>query len=147
MIKLAERGLDTFIVDQVTKGKPILGICLGMQVLFDVGNEFNRAAGLGLLPGEVRQIRTHHKLPHIGWNSLNFTNNSKLLDGIPEDSFVYFVHSYICECSNPQDVVATANYGENVTAIVQRGHIIGCQFHPEKSGSLGLRIYDNFAGL
>jgi len=148
MVKLRERGLDEFITRETKKGKPLLGICLGMQVLFSIGNEVERAAGLGLLAGEVRLIETSYKLPHIGWNSLEFRNpNCTILGGVAETSYVYFVHSFMCECADSSDIVATADYGEEVTAMVNRDNIYGCQFHPEKSGDVGLKIYKNFAEL
>ncbi|MDR2606655.1 MAG: imidazole glycerol phosphate synthase subunit HisH [Oscillospiraceae bacterium] len=147
MAKLRERGLDEFIIREAERGKPLLGICLGMQVLFSVGNEIERAAGLGLFSGEVRLIKTAYKLPHIGWNSLTFKKTTPITAGVTDGQFVYFVHSYMCECSDASDVAAVADYGEEVTAIVSKGNLYGCQFHPEKSGDVGLRIYKNFAQL
>ncbi|MDR0818856.1 MAG: imidazole glycerol phosphate synthase subunit HisH [Oscillospiraceae bacterium] len=146
MTKLNERGLDEFIIKSVDKGIPLLGICLGMQVLFEVGNEVDRASGLGLLKGEVRLIETKYKLPHIGWNSLEIRNaECELLNNVQNNSYMYFVHSYMCECFEPSDIVAIADYGEPITAIVQKGNVFGCQFHPEKSSDIGLKIYENYA--
>jgi glutamine amidotransferase len=147
MAKLHERGLDEFIIRETERGKPLLGICLGMQVLFGVGNEVERAAGLGIFDGEVRLIETHEKLPHIGWNSLELQQDSPILEGVANGSYVYFVHSFMCECKDASNIVAVADYGEKVTAIVNRGNVYGCQFHPEKSGDAGLQLYRNYAEL
>lgn len=139
-------GLHTVIKEQVKK-KPLLGICLGMQLLFDRGYEEKTCEGLSLVNGEVRKIETPYKLPQIGWNSLEIQNPSPLLNGLPEEPYVYFVHSYCAHVDDPQNVIATCNYGMQVTAIVQNGNAYGCQFHPEKSGDVGLMILKNFRSL
>ena len=144
--RLRESGLDGVIVSQAEK-KPILGICLGMQLLFETGEEVRPTPGLGLIPGRVRKINTAEKLPHIGWNSLRFPNPSPLFRGLEEGAYVYFVHSYCGAAARPEDVIASTSYGEEVTAAVGRGNVYGCQFHPEKSGEVGLQILRNFGGL
>lgn len=144
--KLRLTGLDRVLTAQAEQ-KPILGICLGMQLLLDRGEEVRECAGLGLVPGRVRRIETGLKLPHIGWNSLSFPNPSPLLAGVEEGSCVYFVHSFCAVADDPATVIAQTDYGVPVTAAVQRGNVYGCQFHPEKSGEVGLQILRNFGGL
>lgn len=146
--KLRERGLDRAVVAGAESGKSLLGICLGMQLLFERGFEYGGHAGLGLIPGEVRPIAElippALKIPHIGWNALRFTEKkSPLFRHIREGDCVYFVHSfYAARCE--EDVIATAEYGAALTAAVQRGNVCGCQFHPEKSGKVGLNILRAF---
>ena len=144
--RLRGPGLDRVLVRQAAK-KPILGICLGMQLLFDVGEEVRECSGLGLVHGSVRRIKTDRKLPHIGWNSLTFPNRSPLFEGVDEGSYVYFVHSFSAQHTDPDQVSAVSQYGVPVIAAVQNGNFFGCQFHPEKSGETGLAILQNFAGL
>ena len=145
--KLSQTGLDTLIREQVNNGVSLLGICLGMQLLFDRSEEFGIHAGLGLIPGVVvamqGRIPADLKIPHIGWNALHITRNSSLLRGIQEGDCVYFVHSFFAsDCA--QDVIATTEYGCPITAAVQKGNLYGCQFHPEKSGKVGLAILRAF---
>ena len=144
--KLREHGLDKAVLAQAGR-KPILGICLGMQLLFDWGEEGRRCAGLGLIHGSVERIRTELKLPHIGWNSLSFPNPSPLFRGLPEGAYVYFVHSYRGYAASGEDVIAETQYGGPVTAAVAHNGVYGCQFHPEKSGEVGLQILKNFGAL
>lgn len=144
--KLRSTGLDRVLLAQAEQ-KPILGICLGMQLLLDRGEEVRECAGLGLVPGCVRRIETSLKLPHIGWNSLSFPNPSPLFAGVEEGSYVYFVHSFCAVADDPKTVIAQTDYGVPVTAAVQKGNVYGCQFHPEKSGEVGLQILRNFGGL
>lgn len=144
--KLRVSGLDQVLIAQAEK-KPILGICLGMQLLLDQGEEVRECAGLGLVPGRVRRITTELKLPHIGWNSLYFPNPSPLFAGVETGSYVYFVHSFCAVADDPKTVIAQTEYGVPVTAAVQKGNVYGCQFHPEKSGEVGLQILRNFGGL
>lgn len=144
--KLREHGLDKAVLAQAGR-KPILGICLGMQLLFDWGEEGRRCAGLGLIHGSVERIRTELKLPHIGWNSLSFPNPSPLFRGLPEGAYVYFVHSYRGYAASGEDVIAETQYGGPVTAAVAHNGVYGCQFHPEKSGEVGLQILKNFGEL
>ena len=146
--KLRQNGLDRFVREQAALGKPLLGICLGMQMLFERSYEYGVHEGLGLLKGEVvpmeGKLPAELKIPHIGWNKLEFVNRqSLLLSGIREGDFVYFVHSYYasgCEDS----LAAVTDYGMPITAMVEKGNIYGCQFHPEKSGKVGLAILRAF---
>ena len=145
--KLRESGLDQVIKQQVAAGKEIMGICLGMQMLFEKSYEFGEHQGLGLLKGSVipmeGTIPDGLKIPHIGWNALHFAKDSKLLRYIKEGDCVYFVHSfYATDCDD--SVIATAEYGKELTAAVQQGNVMGCQFHPEKSGEVGLAILRAF---
>ena len=144
--KLRQTGLDKAVLAQAAK-KPVLGICLGMQLLFDEGEEVRPCQGLGLVSGTVRKIATELKLPHIGWNSLTFPNPSPLFKGVEPGSYVYFVHTFCALPDQPSDVLAVTDYGGPVTAAVGRGNIYGCQFHPEKSGETGLQILRNFGEL
>ena len=145
--KLRESGLDLLVKEQAAAGKDLMGICLGMQMLFEKSYEFGEHEGLGLLPGKVipmdGTIPAELKIPHIGWNALHFSKESKLLRYIKEGDCVYFVHSYYAvDCA--ECVVATAEYGKELTAAVQKGNVMGCQFHPEKSGEVGLNILRAF---
>ena len=145
--KLRDSGLDLVIKQQVKAGKEIMGICLGMQMLFEKSYEFGEHQGLGLLKGSVipmeGTIPAGLKIPHIGWNALHFSKDSKLLRYIKEGDCVYFVHSfYATDCDD--SVIATAEYGKELTAAVQQGNVMGCQFHPEKSGQVGLDILRAF---
>ena len=144
--RLRESGLDRVLLEQAGR-KPILGICLGMQLLFERGEEGIICEGLGLVSGCVRKINTEEKLPHIGWNQLSFPNPSPLFAGLEEGSWVYFVHSYSGVSGRPSEVIAVTDYGTPVVAAVQNGTVFGCQFHPEKSGEAGLLILKNFGGL
>ena len=145
--KLRESGLDALVRQQAAVGKPLLGICLGMQLLFEKSYEYGEHQGLGLLGGSVVPMQgvipEKLKIPHIGWNALHICRENKLLRYVNQDDCVYFVHSYFaadCEGS----VIATAEYGAELTAAVERGNIMGCQFHPEKSGPVGLAILRGF---
>jgi glutamine amidotransferase len=130
------------------KGRPFLGICVGMQLLADRGHEHGTHAGLGWIPGEVEALRPADpalKIPHMGWNDLDFRSNAHpLLSGIAPGGHAYFVHSYVMTCRDPADVVATADYGGPVAALIARGNMAGTQFHPEKSQTTGLRLIANF---
>ena len=149
--KLRETGLDAVITDEAAKGKPVMGICLGMQMLLDKSFEYGEHQGLGLIQGEVRPIDEvipkGLKIPHIGWNALKFSENKhEIFKYINDGDFVYFVHSYYgakCEDS----VIATAEYGADLTAAVAQGNVCGCQFHPEKSGDVGLKILKAFCEM
>ncbi|MGN1073890.1 MAG: imidazole glycerol phosphate synthase subunit HisH [Eubacteriales bacterium] len=142
---LAKTGLIPVIKAEAAR-KPLLGICLGMQLLFTESRELRPTPGLGLIPGIVDRIPTTEKLPQIGWNALGVVNPCALTDGLPEGAYVYFVHSYMAFCEDRADVAAVTDYGTEVTAMVRRGFVYGCQFHPEKSGSVGLGIIDRFCG-
>ena len=145
--KLRESGLDTVLREEAKKGKEIMGICLGMQLLFERSMEYGEHEGLGLLRGSVVPmegvIPSKLKIPHIGWNALHFQKEHKLMKYIKENDCVYFVHSYYavnCE----ESLLATAEYGKELTAMVGKDNVMGCQFHPEKSGSVGLNILRAF---
>lgn len=146
--KLRESGLDKFVIEQANMGKPLLGICLGMQLLFDDSFEYGHHQGLGLLRGSVvpmeGQLPKELKIPHIGWNSLHKVNpDSKILSKVQEGQYVYFVHSfYVSGCE--ESLASTTEYGITVTAAVEKGNVYGCQFHPEKSGQVGLNILRSF---
>ena len=144
--KLRATGLDQSVVKQGRK-KPVLGICLGMQLLLNRGEEVRPCPGLGVIKGVCARIPTEEKLPHIGWNSLTFPSRSPLFEGVDEGSYVYFVHSFSAQHTDPDQVSAVSQYGVPVIAAVQNGNFFGCQFHPEKSGETGLAILQNFAGL
>lgn len=149
MEKLEKYGL-TDIIHQIAEKKiPFLGICLGLQLLFDSSEEAPGVKGLSLLPGKiVRFSETDElKVPQIGWNSLKFPKESKLFKGIEEDSFVYFVHSYYLQADNREDVAATSDYGIVYDAAIEHDNIYACQFHPEKSSDVGLKILKNFVEL
>lgn len=145
--KLRRTGLDRTVADVCADGKPIMGICLGMQLLFEESLEYGRHRGLGLIPGTVRPIAEvipkGLKIPHIGWNALDFRRESPIFSHIKNGDYVYFVHSYYAaDCD--EFVTSTADYGAPLTASVQRGNVFGCQFHPEKSGDVGLAILKAF---
>ena len=140
--------LDKIIIEEVKNNKALLGVCLGMQMLFDKSYEYGEYDGLGLIDGKVVYIDlpSEYKIPHIGWNALKFKKQSPILKYINENDFVYFVHSYhAVDCEN--SLVATTDYGKELTAIVQKGNVYGCQFHPEKSGEVGLKILKAFAEI
>lgn len=147
MNMLNNSGLVPLIHEQ-TKIKPFLGICLGMQLIFEKGYEFEECDGLGLIPGAVKKIeRTDMPIPHMGWNELKIQNECPLFKGLPENPYVYFVHSFAAEC-NDDNIAAYCDYGGKVTAMVQDNkYVFGAQFHPEKSGEVGLQILRNFAEL
>lgn len=148
MRALEESGVIPSLRLAIAQGKPLLGICLGMQMLFDASEEGEGVAGLGLVPGTVRRLpEAGLKIPHIGWNSLRPAKDDPMLDGLPEEPYVYFVHSYACAADNPGDVLAKTVYGAPFDAAVRRGNILGMQFHPEKSGRVGERLLRNFLRL
>ena len=146
MNMLTKSGLVEVIKEEAVK-KPFLGICLGMQLIFSKGYEFEETDGLGLIDGQVRLMTPKGlSIPHIGWNKLEKNRECALLNGLGDDEYVYFVHSYAAECAD-EDVAAYCEYGSRVTALVNRGTVYGAQFHPEKSGKTGLKILSNFAEL
>ncbi|MCA9910866.1 MAG: imidazole glycerol phosphate synthase subunit HisH [Anaerolineae bacterium] len=149
MQKLHEQGLVKPISDAVHAGIPYLGICLGMQFLFDFSDEMGDHKGLGLLPGHVTRFPDvpGYKVPHMGWNALRIVRETPLLRDLPGEGYAYFVHSYYCAPAEPSDVAAVVDYGIPFTAVVQRDNIYGVQFHPEKSQRTGLRILSNFLEL
>jgi glutamine amidotransferase len=146
MRELSRSGLTQPIREQAKK-KPLLGICLGMQMLFERGYEFEECEGLGLIDGEIRLLKTGGlKIPHIGWNALSFQNPCPLLDGVDEGAYVYFVHSFVAH-TRDENIAAYTVYGEKVPALVCKGNVFGAQFHPEKSSSEGLAMLKNFSLL
>lgn len=146
MAALRKSGMDQAILQQAGK-KPLLGICLGMQMLLDSSTEMGGDQGLGLIPGTVEKIETNLKLPHIGWNSLNIVNPDPLTAGLSDGDYVYFVHSFCAKVKNSEDLALTTDYGTTVTAMIARGNVFGCQFHPEKSGPVGMNILRHFGEL
>ena len=147
--KLRAGGLDGFVREQAASGKPLLGICLGMQLLFEKSYEFGEHQGLGLIPGEIvpmqGTIPADLKIPQIGWNRLRLKGESPLFQHIQDGDYVYFVHSYYASGCDPY-VIATTDYGIEMTAAAAHGNVYGCQFHPEKSGPVGLKILAAFCG-
>jgi glutamine amidotransferase len=144
MRRFAAAGLDELIRERAGAGVPVLGLCLGMQLLFDASDEHEGAAGLGLLPGRVTALRTP-RVPHIGWNLVTFERPSALTDGLGPAAAFYHVHSLAPEPANPDDVVGRGEYGGRFVSIVERGNVMGVQFHPEKSSRDGLALLRNFA--
>lgn len=149
MEKLKEYQLDSLIKEIANSGKPLLGICLGLQLLFDESEESPGVKGLGILKGKIKRIPGQEglKVPHIGWNSLNLEHNGRLFQNIPENSYVYFVHSYYLEAQDPEIVKASTEYGVHIHASVEKNNLFACQFHPEKSSIAGLQILKNFAEI
>ena len=149
MKKLNDYDLVDVIKDYVKTGKPFLGICLGLQLLFAESEESPGVKGLDLIPGKIKRIPDAEglKIPQIGWNSLEIAPDKKLFKGVKNGSFVYFVHSYYLACDNKADVAATTFYSTEIHASVEHGNVFACQFHPEKSGEVGLTILKNFIAL
>lgn len=149
MDKLNNYGLVPVIEEIIKSGKPFLGICLGLQLLFEGSEEAPGVKGLSVLPGMIKKIPIgeYTKIPHMGWNSIDFPRNGKLFKGIDEGAYVYFVHSYYLDAADKNDVVATCDYNVKVDASVERDNVYACQFHPEKSGEVGLKILSNFIEL
>jgi glutamine amidotransferase len=149
---LQETGLDSFIKEEAARGKKLLGICLGMQLLYEESEENGRTEGLSLLTGKVERFPgetadgVSYKVPHMGWNKLEFQQASLLLDGVPED-YVYFVHSYYVKNFDTAELLASSTYDVQVPAVVGRANVFGTQFHPEKSSNVGLAILKNFVNL
>ncbi|MFI3258202.1 MAG: imidazole glycerol phosphate synthase subunit HisH [Spirochaetales bacterium] len=154
MQELAKSGFDSFLHDCVAAQTPVLGICLGSQIIFDYSEEGDVAC-LGIIKGKIRHFsnllqKENHsvlKIPHMGWNGIEFAKSSVLFTGIPENSDFYFVHSYVIQPENPDIVCAYSDYGMSFPAAIQQNNVFACQFHPEKSGFLGLKILENFAGM
>ena len=149
MKRLSGAGLEETIRQAVDREIPFLGICLGLQLIFEESEESPGVKGLGLLPGRIRRIPEGdgRKVPQIGWNDLSFPRSSRLFAGIPEGSYVYFVHSYYLEAGDPADVAARTQYGVSIDAAVEHGKLFACQFHPEKSEQIGMQILENFLNL
>ena len=147
MKNLYEKKLVEPIREHAAAGKPLLGICLGMQVLFQQGFEGDRVEGLGLLAGDIVRIPAGVKIPHMGWNRLTMLQESPVLKGTPDGAYVYFVHSYFANNCDAADIVAVTDYGNMLPAVVQRNNVYGLQFHPEKSSDTGLHMIKNFGEL
>ena len=149
MENLHRYELVPVIRDMIEDGKPFLGICLGLQLLFESSEESPGAEGLGILKGKILKIPSSPglKIPHMGWNSLQLQNNGRLFRNIPQDTYVYFVHSYYLQAQEPEIVMAVTGYGTEIHASVEKDNVFACQFHPEKSGKYGLEILKNFAEL
>ena len=149
MDKIRKAKLDRVIYEVVDRKIPFIGICLGLQLLFESSQEAPGVPGLGLLEGRILRIpeKDGLKIPHMGWNSLEYRKDSRLFRNLPEEPYVYFVHSYYLEAKNKEDVAATTHYSTLIHAAVEHENIYACQFHPEKSGAVGLQILDNFIHL
>ena len=149
MEKLHAYGLVDVIHECVKKKIPFLGICLGLQLLFESSEESPGVKGLGVLEGKIVRLPAENglKIPHIGWNNLKFPRNGRLFEGVPEDSYVYFVHSYYLQAKDPEIVTATTEYGATIHASVEKGNVFACQYHPEKSSGVGLMMLENFIKL
>jgi glutamine amidotransferase len=149
MERVRELGLDELLRERVQAGTPVLGICLGMQIAFDSSTEMGGATGLGIVPGEVRELEPGNlKLPHIGWNEVRFAKpGSPLVEGLPSSCAFYHVHSFAPVPAAEEDILGTAEYGQPFVSAVERGSFYGVQFHPEKSSAAGLRLLANFARI
>ena len=149
MGKLKEYKLDKVIYDVVDKNTPFLGICLGLQLLYESSEESENVTGLGILKGKILRIPDSEglKIPHMGWNDLNVRENASLFKGINKNPYVYFVHSYYLKADNEDEVAATTNYSTTIHASVEKGNVFACQFHPEKSSETGLAILRNFLNI
>ena len=148
MKQLTESGLDKVVMDFIASGKPLLGICLGLQLLFEESEETPGVKGLGYFKGKIVKIKSKDlKIPQMGWNNLKFKRDCKLFDGIKDGEFVYFVHSYYAQPENAEDSVATVTYGEELDIAVHKNNVYATQFHPEKSSTAGLKMLENFAKM
>lgn len=148
MGRLRSLGLDALVIERAGAGVPVIGLCLGMQLLFESSEELGGDTGLGLLRGSVRRLDTRGlKLPHIGWNEVRWARDSPLTEGLPDPSTFYHVHTYVPHPSDPGDVLGTAEYGSPFVSVVARDRVFGAQFHPEKSSAHGLGMLRNFAAL
>ena len=147
MSNLQAKDLIAAIREGVDSGTPLLGLCLGLQLLFSESEEFGRTEGFDFIPGKVRRLPDRMLVPHIGWNQLHLQRSDPLLEGISEISFVYFVHSYYAEPEDPRDILATTDYDIEFPSITRRGNVWATQFHPEKSQDVGLRMLKNFAAM
>jgi len=145
MKALSSRGFDALVRERVISGTPLLGICVGMQMLFEESEEFGNADGLGLIRGRVRRLPREKLVPQVGWNQIRKRNPHPILSRIDDDAFVYFVHSFYCEVGDPAMVVGETDYGITYASVIGHGDLCGVQFHPEKSQAVGLQMLANFA--
>src|SRR6266545_1072634 len=145
MKELSARGFDQLVRERVNEGTPLLGVCVGMQMLFEESEEFGKTPGLGLLRGRVRRFNKDLAVPCVGWNQVRKRAAHPLLANIPDQAFFYFVHSYYCEANDPEIVVGETDYGVTYASVVANGNVYGVQFHPEKSQAPGLQLLNNFA--
>ena len=145
MEALTERGFDRLVRERVEEGTPLLGVCVGMQMLFEESEEFGRTSGLGFLRGRVRRFPEGLRVPQVGWNQVEWKSGHALSEGISDKTFFYFVHSFFCEADEAAAVVGETEYGLSYASVVARGNVCGVQFHPEKSQAAGLRLLKNFA--
>ncbi|TGK09960.1 imidazole glycerol phosphate synthase subunit HisH [Leptospira fletcheri] len=146
---IKERKFDIAIKDAVSEGVPLIGICLGMQLLADIGYEVRKSEGLGLIPGEIKRLDEFDdlRIPHVGWNEVAYKKGDDLFSNIPENSDFYFVHSYYFQPASDDVVVGITPYGKGFTSVLRKGNVMGVQFHPEKSSQLGFRIIQNFLNI
>ena len=148
MVNLRRTGLDAAVRDAAAAGTPLLGLCLGLELLFSESEEFGRHEGLGLIPGAVRRFEAPGlRVPHVGWNQVERLAADRLLEGIPEGSYFYFVHSYYVEPAHAEDALAWTEYGRRFCSIARRGSVWGAQFHPEKSQTAGQQLLRNFLAV
>ncbi|MGP4071504.1 imidazole glycerol phosphate synthase subunit HisH [Piscibacillus sp. B03] len=150
MERLQEKGFDQKIINETATGKPLLGICLGMQLLFDKSYEHGEHDGLGLISGEIVRFETDLKVPHMGWNQLvvsEYYKDHSITQGIQNDNYVYFVHSYFAKADDEQDVLFSTDYGQRFTSAVMKENVMGMQFHPEKSSKVGMQLLKNFGEM
>jgi len=145
MRSLGEHGLTELVCELVQQGTPLLGVCVGMQMLFEASEEFGETAGLGFIKGRVRRFNDELVVPHVGWNQISQRRSHPLFEGISDDSFCYFVHSFYCEPDDENAIVGETEYGTRYTSVVAQGNLCGVQFHPEKSQAVGLKMLQNFA--
>jgi len=145
MQALSERGFDNLVRERVREGIPLLGVCVGMQMLFEESDEFGRTAGLGLLRGCVRRFSDDLVVPHVGWNQIRQLAMHPLFEGITDQSFFYFVHSYFCDPVDESNIIGETEYSDTYASVVAQANVCGVQFHPEKSQVAGLRLLRNFA--
>ena len=142
---LKEHGFDRLVQERASDGTPLLGVCVGMQLLFDESEEFGSTRGLGLLRGSVRRFANDLVVPHVGWNRIQQKQSHRLFEGVEEGAFCYFVHSFYCEPADENVIVGETEYGVRYASVVADGNVCGVQFHPEKSQAVGLRMLKNFA--
>jgi len=147
MQNIHQLGLESAIIEKTKSGAPIIGICLGMQLLLSKSEEAKKHSGLGLIPGQVKRMRSRFKVPHMGWNEISIQRPSTLLKAAPQTRYGYFVHSFVCEPDDETAVVATTTYDSDFVSVIEKKNIFGTQFHPEKSQELGLHILKLFAEI